>query len=70
MNAALEGVGVKVKLHSRWFKNLEKHERDEATEDKTPVLFYKKLPKDIANCFVLLVDPMLATAGECIYFLI
>lgn len=39
-------------------------QRDETTEDKTPVLYYKKLPRDIANCFVLLVDPMLATAGS------
>ncbi len=38
-------------------------QRDESTKDKTPVLFYKKFPKDIADCFVLLVDPMLATAG-------
>ncbi len=39
-------------------------QRDEATEDKRPQLYYKKLPKDIADCFVILVDPMLATAGE------
>ena len=38
-------------------------QRDESTKDKTPILFYKKLPRDIADCFVLLVDPMLATAG-------
>jgi uracil phosphoribosyltransferase len=38
-------------------------QRDESTIDKTPVLFYKKLPRDIADCFVILVDPMLATAG-------
>ena len=39
-------------------------QRDESSESKTPVLYYKKLPKDIADCFVILVDPMLATAGE------
>jgi len=39
-------------------------QRDESTKDKTPILFYKKLPRDIADCFVLLVDPMLATAGS------
>ena len=38
-------------------------QRDESSESKTPVLYYKKLPKDIADCFVILVDPMLATAG-------
>ena len=39
-------------------------QRDESTKDKRPVLYYKKLPKDIAECFVVLVDPMLATAGS------
>eukprot|EP00093_Oithona_nana_P006740 06740.XXX_128766_130599_1 [CDS] Oithona nana genome sequencing. len=39
-------------------------QRDESSESKTPVLYYKKLPKDIADCFVILVDPMLATAGS------
>ena len=38
-------------------------QRDESTVEKTPKLFYKKLPKDIPECFVILVDPMLATAG-------
>ena len=38
-------------------------QRDETTPDKLPQLYYKKLPRDIADCFVILVDPMLATAG-------
>ena len=41
-------------------------QRDESTVEKTPKLFYKKLPKDIPECFVILVDPMLATAGKSI----
>ena len=41
-------------------------QRDEESEDKRAVLYYKKLPKDISNCFVLLVDPMLATGGSLI----
>ena len=43
-------------------------QRDENSPDKTPVLFYKKLPRTISSCFVILVDPMLATAGNCFYF--
>ena len=39
-------------------------QRDESTVEKTPKLFYKKLPKDIPDCFTILVDPMLATAGK------
>lgn len=39
-------------------------QRDESTKEKKPVLYYKKLPRDIAECFVILVDPMLATAGS------
>lgn len=39
-------------------------QRDESTVEKTPKLFYKKLPKDIDSCFVILVDPMLATSGS------
>ena len=39
-------------------------QRDESTESKTPVLYYKKLPKDINECIVILVDPMLATGGS------
>ena len=38
-------------------------QRDESTVEKTANLLYKKLPKDIPECFVMLVDPMLATAG-------
>lgn len=36
--------------------------RDEKT--KTPVPYYTKLPKDISNGPVLLIDPMLATGGS------
>ena len=39
-------------------------QRDESCPDKTPRLFYKKLPKDIRDCFTILVDPMLATSGS------
>ena len=35
-------------------------------EDKRAVLYYKKLPKNIPDSFVILVDPMLATAGSAI----
>ncbi|WVW86800.1 uracil phosphoribosyltransferase [Kwoniella bestiolae CBS 10118] len=38
--------------------------KDEETYQ--PKLFYAKLPDDIANRFVLLLDPMLATGGSCI----
>lgn len=41
-------------------------QRDETSKDKHAVLYYKKLPKDISDCFVLLVDPMLATGGSLI----
>lgn len=39
--------------------------RDEET--KKPVPYYCKLPKDIANGPVLLIDPMLATGGSASY---
>jgi len=41
-------------------------QRDEATEDKAAVHFYTKLPRYIAkeHVRVLLVDPMLGTAGS------
>ncbi len=39
--------------------------RDEET--KTPVPYYCKLPTDIANGPVLLIDPMLATGGSASY---
>lgn len=39
-------------------------QRDESKAEKPPVLYYKKLPKNISNCFCILVDPMLATAGS------
>ena len=37
--------------------------RDEET--LKPVLYYKKLPKDIADTDVIVIDPMLATGGSC-----
>lgn len=39
-------------------------QRDESRDDKRPILYYVKLPKNVADCFVILVDPMLATAGS------
>ena len=39
-------------------------QRNEESADKHPIFFYKKLPSDIADCYVLLVDPMLGTAGS------
>ncbi|KAI9633065.1 uracil phosphoribosyltransferase 1 [Dioszegia hungarica] len=39
-------------------------QRDEETA--LPKLFYAKLPEDIAERYVLLLDPMLATGGSCI----
>ena len=38
--------------------------RDEAT--LTPVSYYKKLPPDVADTEVLLIDPMLATGGSAL----
>lgn len=39
-------------------------QRDEETSQ--PKLFYSKLPHDIADRYVLLLDPMLATGGSAI----
>eukprot|EP00992_Anisonema_acinus_P010617 TRINITY_DN6724_c0_g1_i1.p1 TRINITY_DN6724_c0_g1~~TRINITY_DN6724_c0_g1_i1.p1 ORF type:complete len:222 (+),score=80.94 TRINITY_DN6724_c0_g1_i1:2-667(+) len=39
-------------------------QRDETDKEKRPVLFYNKLPPDVAQRQVLLVDPMLATGGS------
>lgn len=39
-------------------------QRDETTEDKQPILYYSKLPHNITECRVLLIDPMLATGGS------
>lgn len=41
-------------------------QRDESTEDKRAVLIYSKLPKTISECFVVLLDPMLATGGSAL----
>lgn len=39
-------------------------QRTESSPEKTAVLFYSKLPRNIANMYVLLCDPMLATGGS------
>ena len=41
-------------------------QRDESKADKPAVLYYKKLPPNISDSFVILVDPMLATAGSAL----
>ena len=41
-------------------------QRDESKPDKPAVLYYKKLPKNISDSYVILVDPMLATGGSAI----
>lgn len=41
-------------------------QRDEASADKRAQLMYTKLPQDIAEAQVLLLDPMLATGGSAI----
>jgi len=41
-------------------------QRDESSADKKAILIYQKLPKNISESFVILVDPMLATAGSAI----
>jgi len=39
-------------------------QRNEKTAEKTAELYYKKLPRYITECHVILVDPMLATGGS------
>lgn len=39
-------------------------QRDEHHPDKIPKLFYSKLPQDVADRDILLVDPMIGTAGS------
>lgn len=40
-------------------------QRDEQSEEKTPIMYYSKLPPDVKSFTnVLLVDPMLATGGS------
>ena len=39
-------------------------QRNEATKEKEPILYYAKFPKDIGQRQVLLVDPMLASGGS------
>jgi uracil phosphoribosyltransferase len=39
-------------------------QRDESHPKKIPKLFYSKLPPSVAECYILLCDPMLATGGS------
>jgi uracil phosphoribosyltransferase len=39
-------------------------QRDEEDEHKRPKLYYSKLPKDVSERTIMLVDPMLATGGS------
>eukprot|EP00514_Thraustochytrium_sp_LLF1b_P001350 CAMPEP_0184522260 /NCGR_PEP_ID=MMETSP0198_2-20121128/8186_1 /TAXON_ID=1112570 /ORGANISM="Thraustochytrium sp., Strain LLF1b" /LENGTH=219 /DNA_ID=CAMNT_0026913073 /DNA_START=55 /DNA_END=714 /DNA_ORIENTATION=- len=41
-------------------------QRDESDAEKKAILFYSKLPPNISELQVLLVDPMIATAGSAI----
>jgi uracil phosphoribosyltransferase len=41
-------------------------QRDEDHPDKIAKLFYSKLPHDVADLYVLLCDPMLATGGSAV----
>jgi uracil phosphoribosyltransferase len=41
-------------------------QRDEEDPEKRPKLFYSKLPPNISQMTVILVDPMLATGGSAI----
>ena len=38
-------------------------QRDESHPEKLPKLFYSKFPRQIQDFTIMLVDPMLATAG-------
>jgi uracil phosphoribosyltransferase len=39
-------------------------QRNENTEDKRPIFFFEKLPKNVADKKVFLLDPLLATGGS------
>lgn len=41
-------------------------QRDESTKEKTPILYYSKLPPDIASRSIILCDPMLGTGGSAL----
>jgi uracil phosphoribosyltransferase len=41
-------------------------QRDEDHPQKIPQFYYSKFPKQIANMYVLLCDPMLATGGSAV----
>lgn len=41
-------------------------QRDESTPNKTPKLFYSKMPPGVEQNHILLCDPMLATGGSAI----
>lgn len=39
-------------------------QRDESSEDKHPIFFFEKLPKNLENKKILILDPMLGTGGS------
>ena len=39
-------------------------QRDENTEEKHPIFFFEKMPKNLNNKKILVMDPMLATGGS------
>ena len=39
-------------------------QRDESKEEKPAILYYKKIPKDITDRQIIILDPMLATGGS------
>jgi uracil phosphoribosyltransferase len=41
-------------------------QRDEESADRHSVLYYSKFPRDIAECRVILIDPMLASGGSSV----
>jgi len=41
-------------------------QRDESRPDKPANLMYSKFPKNIRDCYIILVDPMMATGGSAL----
>jgi len=41
-------------------------QRNEASEEKEPILYYSKMPPNVENMHILLCDPMLATGGSAL----
>ncbi|KAJ4455871.1 putative Uracil phosphoribosyltransferase [Paratrimastix pyriformis] len=58
MEAALRCVCKKIRIGKILIQ------RNEASADKAPIHYYTKLPHDIADRHVLLLDPMLASGGS------